>query len=206
MQAGKIEYFYIHVKKIFYVARPVFLVYNVRMRSRFFLILCAVALLSACASANYVQEGNFRVYSDDVTGVVETVHNDLVVGSFYNLRDNIFGERENIRVVLENNFLFLSVMYQYKNFGYFTDAVIIANGERLQIPLTDRKTHIGSGFVRENYATLLTSETAADIRRMMQSENCAVAFLGDYTTDKMSVSAKIRAAIVETIDYYLERL
>lgn len=146
------------------------------------------------------------MYYDDVSGVTQTVHNDLVIGSFYNLRDNFVGERENISVLLENGKLFLSVAYQYKNFGFFTDAVIIADGERLQIPLESRKSHIGSGFVRENYSTKLSPELAADLRKLMQSENCAVAFLGDYTTDKMSVSAKIRAAIVETIDYYLERL
>lgn len=177
------------------------------MRSRLFLILCAVVLFFGCASVeDYVQEGNFRIKYNDVSGVTEIVHNDLIVGGLYNLRDNIFGERENIRVVLENNFLFLSVMYQYKSFGYFTDAVIIANGERLQIPLTDRKTHVGSGFVRENYATLLTPELAAELRRLMLSDNCVVAFLGDYTTDKMAVSAEIREAVIETIDYYLERL
>lgn len=178
--------------------------YNDGMRSRFIFIFCAVVLLCGCASVDYVQEGNFRVYYNDVSGVTQTVHNDLVIGSFYNLRDNFVGERENISVLLENGKLFLSVAYQYKKFGFFTDAVIIADGERLQIPLASRKSHIGSGFVRENYAAYLSPETAAELRAFMLSDNCAVAFLGDYTTEKMPVSAKIRAAIVETIDYWLE--
>ena len=169
-------------------------------------VLFSFVIFSCVSTSSYTQEGNFRHYYNDVTGVSELIHEDLNTDIVYDLRDNIFGEREHFSVEIKNGSLILVCYYQYKKSANFSDAVVIADNERLQIHLDSRSVQIGSNFVREYYVSVLSPETAADIRRMMQSEKCAVAFLGDYTTDKMAVSAEIREAVIETIDYYLERL
>ena len=166
---------------------------------KLFLLLIICAVLVGCVSTG---SGGFVTTYDEITGTTEIIHSDLQPGAFYNLRDNIAGEREHIMMYKLNDTLVLGVWYQYKKWAFFHTAVFLADGERYEIKLGKGATDIVTGTVlRERYAVPLSAENVARLRSMLASDNCGVAFIGDnYTTDKFTLSEKIRAAMLATLD------
>ena len=172
------------------------------MKKLFFVLFC-LALVS-CASNNVTSDGAFVTTYNEVTGNTETIHKDLKVGSFYNVRDSITGEREHVMLVIQNDKLLFGMLYQNSKWAFFNTAVFIANGQRLEIPLENRQTKIVSGDVlRENYTTLVSNETAASLHELLAQGSCGVAFIGEnYTTEKIELKPKIRDALLATLEYY----
>ena len=171
------------------------------MRKLFLCLFCLA--LVGCASTKSDGSSPFITEYDDVTGVTETIHKDLRVGSFYNLRDSITGEREHVLLSITNGQLMLGVLYQYNSWAFFNTAVFIADGKRLEIALGDRSTNVVSGdVVREGYSVAIPDDTAAKLAEILQSNNVYIAFIGDkYTTDKIAVKPKIRDALRATLEY-----
>ena len=171
------------------------------MKKLFLILFCAA--LIGCASNNVTSDGAFITKYDDVTGVTETIHKDLQVGSFYNLRDNLAGEREHVMLTITNGKLMLGVLYQYNKWAFLTSAVFISGGERLEIKLDNRSTNVVSGdVVREGYAVALSDEEIEKLGALLQNDSVYIAFIGDkYTTDKIAVKPKIRDALRATLEY-----
>lgn len=173
------------------------------MKKLFFIIfLCA--LFIGCASNNVSSEGGFITEYDEVRGVTSTIHEDLQAGMIYNIRDNLAGEREHVMLVIQDNRLGLGVLYQYRNWAFLTKVVFIANGQRMEIKLDNRQTSIVTPtVVREGYSVYLSDAEAEKLRALLAVDSCAVAFIGDkYTTDKIAIKPKIRAALLATIERY----
>lgn len=128
----------------------------------------------------------------------------MKVGYLYNLRDSLSGERENLRLYIANGKLLLSVNYQFKNWAFFDSVVFLGNNSRLQINLDNRSSKIISGsVVREQYDTFLNLGTIQELNNILSCDSVQVAFLGDYSTNKISIPVKYINAMKETINKYL---
>lgn len=171
---------------------------------KLFLLSFLCALFLGCTSTNVSNEGGFITEYDEVRGVSSTIHADLKPGMIYNIRDNLAGEREHVMLIIQNNRLGLGVLYQYNKWAFFNKVVFIANGERLELKLDNRNSSVvTSSIVRESYSIYLSDADIEKLRGLLSAESCGVAFIGEkYTTDKMTIKQKARAALLATIEHY----
>lgn len=68
------------------------------MKIKFTLVACALCALSVSAFAKKPLKDDFKVVYDDVEDITMITHVDMELKSFYNLKDNVSGERENVRL------------------------------------------------------------------------------------------------------------
>lgn len=170
------------------------------MKKLFFLLIPFFFL--ACASNNVTSAGGFEISRDNVLGRTKIIHEDLKPGMIWNLRDSITGEREHIYFSIINDKLKIGACYQFNRWAFITDAVFLANGERLVVPLKNRQTTIVKGkIVREEYINDIPADCIEPLKRMLSSE-CHIAFVGDnYVTDKLKIKDKVREALLATLSY-----
>lgn len=174
---------------------------------KFLLLALAAFLFFGCVSSGQEvsQDGAFKTTYSEVTGESETIHEDLEVGYVWNLRDNLM-ERENILLAIKNGGLYAGVLYQGSIWSFFTKAVFMADGKRLEIPLSNRNGYVVKGkIVRESYTGKVEPASVEKLRALLSSETCGVGFVGDnYTTDKIALKPKVRAALLATVEKSLE--
>lgn len=171
------------------------------MKKLLFVLLVVLSLVG-CASTS-ASEDSFITEYDDIKNVTYITHSDLDIGYFYNLKDSISGERENIRVYIANDSLILSVNYQWKNWAFFDSAVFLANGSRLQIALDNRTSSIVNGnIVREQFSCIMSEADIDALLAMLSADSVQVAFTGKYTTEKLKIPPKIINAMRATILEY----
>lgn len=151
------------------------------------------------------KKGLFITKYDDVKDVTYITHKSMQIGFLYNLRDSITGERENLRLYIMNNNLVLSVNYQYRNWAFFKTAVFLGNGSRLTFNFDQRISNVISGTVlREQYDYIMNDDDIDRLFNLLSAGVVNIAFIGDYTTDKMKIPAKVSAAMIDTIKKYKE--
>ena len=98
------------------------------MKKIIIVLLSALFVFVGCASTNVVDSSdrdNFKTVYDDVADVTMITHKDMELGYFYNLKDNISGERENIRLSIIGNNLVCIADYQYKDWMFISSLVFL---------------------------------------------------------------------------------
>lgn len=168
------------------------------------LIFLTCFFLFGCVSSSVNTDSPFITDYDEVTDTTVVYHKDLELGYFYNLKDSISGERENIRLRIIDDSLYLTVDYQFSLWSFFHTAVFIADKNRLEIPLKRTSSHVVSGsIVRESFSAVLSDADTENLLNLLQVDSCGVAFIGDkYMTDKLAIKPKIRDAFIQTIELY----
>jgi hypothetical protein len=163
-----------------------------------------IFLFFGCATTN--KAGNFTSSYDDVYDSTIIVHDDMKLGYFYNLKDSITGERENIRVYIVNNDLVVAADYQNKDWLHIDEIVFISDKGRLVIndgKQSGEVINANSVFIRENYIATLSNEQIKTLVNILDSSEFFVAFVGPKgRTDKLKISSKIKAAILDTVEKY----
>lgn len=178
------------------------------MKKLFFVfVVLFSAFFFSCASSSIVsKDGAFITEYDDVRNVTRITHENMKIGSFYNLRDSITGERINLRVYISNNNLVLSSNYQYKNWSFFKTVVFLCNGSRVAFDFDKRFSNVVSGsIVREQYDYIMNDADIDSLYNLLSAGAAEVAFIGDSSnTDKLKISKKVSSAMIETINKYKE--
>ena len=133
-------------------------------------------------------------------------HENMKIGTFYNLRDSITGERINLRLYISNNNLVLSSDYQYRNWAFFKSVVFLCNSSRVVFDFDNRSSYIVSGsIVREQYDYIMNAADIESLYNLLSAGAVEVAFIGDKSnTGKLKISEKISSVMIETINRYKE--
>ena len=178
------------------------------MKKLFFVfVVLFSALFFSCVSSSIVsKENSFITEYNDIRNVTFITHENMKIGSFYNLRDSITGERINLRLYISNNNLFLSSNYQYNNWSFFKTVVFLCNGSRVTFDFDNRSSYVVSGsIVREQYEYVMNDADIESLYNLLSAGAVEVAFIGDNsTTDKLKISEKVSAAMIETINKFKE--
>lgn len=175
------------------------------MKIKFTLVACALCALSVSAFAKKPPKDDFKVVYDDVADITMITHVDMELKSFYNLKDNVSGERENVRLFVSNGWLAMVADYQ-NNEWLFTKSVVFldGNGGRIKIDDGERKEEVknfNTVFIRERYMAILDSESADKLYDILQAEKPTVVFVGkNGRTDKFVIKPKVKAAMIATIE------
>lgn len=172
----------------------------------FFAALYALALVG-CASTNSISKkmnaDGFVEEHDDLTGNVFVTHPDLQTGSFYNLKDSLTGERENIAFFIINKSFGMHADYQYSRW-IFIDSVVLLNDSEDKLIISDGKqsSNVVSGsVVREGYSSILNDGQILMLEKIVKSPVAYCAFTGSKgRTDKLVIKEKQKSAIISTIN------
>ena len=179
---------------------------------RLILLLIPFILIS-CASTSGVTSSKSAdgfIYSvDEVTGFASYTHEDLAEGYFYNLRDNLTGERENFSLKIKNNSLFAYCDYQYNNWLFIKSFVIYAGDLRLfkELRRTSEKPAAGvtSVYVREHGWCSLSADDVAQLEQIAAADDVKICFVGSsIRSDVFTVKPKIKTAILATCKKWRE--
>lgn len=175
------------------------------MKSRIAFVLCALLFMGCASTGGVSTSGDFKTVYDDVADVTVITHSDMELGYFYNLKDNMSGERENIRLSIVDKSLVMIADYQDKDW-IFINAVVLLDGKggRLKIENGQRQEEVKNlrtVFVRERYTAIISNESVSALRDILQSENPTVSFVGvDRRTGKLDIKPKVKAAMIATIE------
>ena len=173
------------------------------------IIACVLVSLIffGCASTDVVSttSGEFKTVYDDVADVTVRTHSDMELGYFYNLRDNMSGERENLRLSIVDRSLALTADYQNKDWIFINSVVLLdGKGRRLKVENGQRQEEVKNlrtVFVRECYTAIIDNESVPLLREILQAENPTVSFVGtNKRADKLDIKPKVKAAMIATID------
>ena len=168
-----------------------------------FVLIFSSFLLSAQDNAN------FKTVYDDVDDVTTITHKNMEYNmGMYNLRDNILGERENVRLYISNNVLILAAIYQYSSWAFIEKLTFLNdNGSRCVIKIGKHNREVLSGSaVREYLYSALTESETATLKEVLSGSNPVVVFSGTKSrTDKLKIKPKVSSAMLETIEYFENR-
>jgi len=178
------------------------------MKKSSFALLSALLVFVGCASTNVSDSSGgdkFKTVYDDVADVTMITHEDMELGYFYNLKDNMSGERENIRLSIAGNNLVCVADYQYKNWLFINSLVFLdGKGGRLKIDNGNRHEEVKNlknVFVRERYIATLDNDSANALYDILKSDNPTVCFVGtDSRTDKLDIKGKVKSAMIATVE------
>lgn len=175
------------------------------MKIKFILVVCALYAVSVSAFAKKTPKDDFKVVYDDVSDSTRITHVNMELKSLYNLKDNISGERENIRLFISNGWLAMSADYQNNEWLFINSVVFLdGNGGRLKINNGNRKEDVknfNTVFVRERYIAILEDVAAKQLYDILQAGKPTVTFVGsNYRTDKLDIKPKVKAAMIATIE------
>lgn len=172
-----------------------------------FAVLFSAFFFSCVSSSSIIsKDGAFSTEYDDIRNVTFITHENMKIGTFYNLRDSITGERINLRLYISNNNLVLSSNYQYKNWSFFKTVVFLCNGSRVAFDFDKRFSNVVSGsIVREQYDYIMNDADIESLYNLLSAGAVEVAFIGDNSnTDKLKISKNVSSAMIETINKYKE--
>ena len=103
-------------------------------------ILFFAMLIVGCASTGSIStNGDFKTVYDDVSDITMITHSDMELGYFYNLKDNISGERENLRLAIADKSLVMIADYQNKDW-IFINSIVLLDGKGGRLKIEKRKT------------------------------------------------------------------
>ena len=169
-------------------------------------VLFLAMLFVGCASTGGVSSnGNFKTVYDDVSDVTMITHSDMELGYFYNLKDNVSGERENLRLSIADKSLVMIADYQNKDW-IFINSIVLLDGKGGRLKIENGKRHeevknLKTVFVRERYIATLDNGNIAALRDILQSEKPTASFVGtDNRTEKLDIKPKVKAAMIATIE------
>ena len=172
-------------------------------------ILFFAMLIVGCASTGSIStNGDFKTVYDDVSDITMITHSDMELGYFYNLKDNISGERENLRLAIADKSLVMIADYQNKDWIFINSIVLLdGKGGRLKIENGKRKDEVknlNTVFVRERYIAKIDNNSVSTLRDILRSEKPTASFIGtDSRTDKLDINPKVKAAMIATIEKWL---
>lgn len=178
------------------------------MKKSIIVLLSALLVFIGCASTNVVDSSsgdNFKTVYDDVADVTMITHKDMELGYFYNLKDNISGERENIRLSIIGSNLVCIADYQYKDWMFINSLVFLdGKGGRLKIDNGNRHEEVKNlknVFVRECYIATLDDDSVNALYNILKSDNPTVSFVGtDSRTDKLDIKKNVKSAMIATVE------
>ena len=169
----------------------------------FFILIFSAFLLSAQDNAN------FKTVYDDVDDVTTITHKNMEYNmGFYNIKDNISGERENIRLYIYNGSLIMQAIYQFSSWAFIEKLTFLNdNGARCVIKISQHNREVLSGSaVREYLYSALTETAATELKEVLSGSNPVVVFSGTKSrTDKLKIKPKVLNAMLETIEYFENR-
>lgn len=168
------------------------------MRKSIFVLLFFFLVFSVFAD-------DFIKKYDDVMDMTYITHKDMEIAAFYNLRDSLSGERENVRLYIAGNMLVFAADYQYSKWLDIQQIVFLSEAGRFVIDNGDRSGHVvTSSVLRENYTAEL--KNADDFKAVLQGANPVVCFVGRKSrTDKLKIKPKVSSAMLETIEFFENR-
>lgn len=177
-----------------------------------FVTAATLFLVSACASNPNVSSSNgFKTTVDDIRGITFITHTDMELGGFYNLKDSISGERENISLYIADSDLIASANYQGKNWIFINGIVFLdGDGNRLALDYGERNTSdvntgaLNNVYVREQYGVTVKEKDIQLLENILKNNKVYVAFLGQKTTGKMELKSKYKDAMLLTIKKQIE--
>lgn len=172
---------------------------------RFFIFVLIFSAFVLSAQDN----ANFKTVYDDVEDVTTITHKNMEYNmGFYNIKDNISGERENIRLYINNNTLIMAAIYQFSSWAFIEKLTFLNDGgSRCVIKISQHNREVLSGSaVREYLYTALTESETAALKEVLSGSNPVVVFSGTKTrSDKLKIKPKVSAAMLETIEYFENR-
>ena len=149
------------------------------------------------------QDDGFITTSDIITGNEKIQHSDFELGAFYNLRDSITGERENIAACITDNTLVISANYQYNQWLFINEVIFIDTdtNTRLALPGGISDTEVVAGNVlRESYTVSVNNSDLATLRQIINGAP-QVCFIGTKgRTDLLKIKPKQINAFNLTLD------
>lgn len=178
------------------------------MKKSIIVLLLALLVFVGCGSTNVADSSsgdNFKTVYDDVADVRMITHEDMELGYFYNLKDNMSGERENIRLSITGNNLVCIADYQYKDWLFINSLVFLdGKGGRLKIDNGNRHEEVKNlkkVFVRERYIATLDNDSANALYNILKSDSPTVSFVGtDSRTDKLEIKKNVKSAMIATVE------
>ena len=177
------------------------------MKKNVLILFLTLLFLIGCESTKIDNKGadSFITKYDDIEDITYFTHKELEVGYFYNLKDSISGERENISMYIADKNLIVTADYQYKDWMFIEGLVFLDNaGNRLSIKYGERtssdvKTGYNNVYVREHYGVILKNNDIELLTSILQSEKVSIAFLGKTNTSKIELKEKYKEAMLDTI-------
>lgn len=165
-----------------------------------FILIFSAFLLSAQDNAN------FKTVYDDVEDVTTVIHKDLEYNmGWYNIKESLSGERENIQLYIYNGSLIMQAIYQFSSWAFIEKLTFLNdNGARCVVKIGKHNREVLSGSaVREYlYSALTESETAA-LKEVLSGSNPVVVYSGTKSrTDKLKIKPKVLNAMLETLGYF----
>lgn len=172
---------------------------------RFFIFILIFSAFVLSAQDN----ANFKTVYDDVDDVTTVIHKDLEYNmGWFNIKESLSGERENIQLYINNDALILKAIYQFSSWAFIEKLTFLNDGgSRCVIKISQHNREVLSGSaVREYlYSALTESETAA-LKEVLSGSNPVIVFSGTKSrTDKLKIKPKVSAAMLETIEYFENR-
>ena len=148
-----------------------------------FILIFSAFVLSAQDNAN------FKTVYDDVEDVTTVIHKDLEYNmGWFNIKESLSGERENIQLYINNDALILKAIYQFSSWAFVEKLTFLNDG--------------GSAVREYLYTALTESETAA-LKEVLSGSNPVIVFSGTKArSDKLKIKPKVSSAMLETIEYF----
>lgn len=161
--------------------------------------------INCTSTSNVSPNGDFKTVYDDVADVTITTHPDMELGYFYNLKDSVTGERENLRLVIANKSLIMIANYQNKDWLFISSIVFLdGKGGRLEIKGGERSDEVqtfNNTFVKEEYMVTLDNDSIASLRNILKADNPTTSFIGSKNrTAKLDIKQKVKTAMIATIE------
>lgn len=177
------------------------------MKKIVLILFSTLLFFAGCESTKIEEKGtdSFITKYDDIEDISYFTHKELEIGYFYNLKDSISGERENISMYIADTNLIVTADYQYKDWMFIDGLVFLDDkGNRLSIKYGERtSSDIKSGYnnvyIREHYGAILKNDDIELLTTILQSGKVNVAFLGKTNTNKMELKEKYKKAMLDTI-------
>ena len=180
------------------------------MKKIFLLIGIISFVLMGCQTTSVTtssSDDGFKTYYDEVRGVSFITHKDLERGYFYNLKDSLSGERENISIYITDKDLVAWADYQGSDWIFINGIVFLdSNGNRLALDYGSRTdSDVKSGalknvYVREDYGVKIKKSDIEKLEAIINSSKVYVAFLGKKSTGKMELKSKYINAMKLTFE------
>ena len=167
----------------------------------FILVLFLSAfLLSAQDTAN------FKIEYDDIEDVTTITHKDLDFNmGWYNIKESLSGERENLRIYIRDNSLILAAIYQFSHWSFVEKLTFLNDdGARCVVKVGNHDREVlNASAVREYLYTALTESETAELKEVLSGSNPIVVYSGTKSrTDKLKIKPKVSSAMLETIEYF----
>lgn len=179
------------------------------MKKIFLLISILSFVVMGCQTTSVVSstsDDGFKTFDDEVRGVSFITHKDLERGYFYNLKDSLTGERENISIYISGKDLVAWADYQGSAWIFINGIVFLdSDGNRLVLDYgstTDSDVNSGAlnnVYIREDYGVKIKKSDIERLEAILNSSKVYVAFLGKKSTGKMELKSKYINAIKLTI-------